>query len=384
MSETRAPDEGSLAGTEIPRRRQRMRPPVGAAPGTLVANPHALPTTLNLTLIAPGRAEFLNGVSLEVVEEKQKDYPLLWLDCVGLADIDLLEDVGELFGLHPLALEDAVNTGQRPKADFYEKSVFIVVSMIDEVASRRQEQISLFIGEHFVVTFQERPGDPFDAVRRRIKGGSPLCERKGDFLAYTLIDAIVDSFFPVIDAIGEGVDGTEDAVFNAPDINNRRVLELHKMRRDVVLMKRTLWPLRDALAGLGRTDSPLVTAETKLFLSDTLDHAVRLIETLETFRDTLTGLIEIDLALAQARTNDTIGFLTIVSAIFIPLTFLAGIWGMNFDPHASPWNMPELEAAYGYPAALLLMAAVAVGLIVYFRKKKWLRFSSGSRDAGKL
>lgn len=358
-----------------PRRRDAAgrprRSPVGAAPGTLVAHPNAEPTVLNLTLIAPGRNEFLTGVSLATLKARKDSYPLVWLDCVGLADVKLIEDVGALFGLHMLALEDAVNVGQRAKAEFFETNVFFVLSMIDEAASRRHEQVSFFFGEHFVVSFQERGGDPFDPVRRRIKGGSPLCERKGDYLAYALIDAIVDSYFPVVEDMGDRIDGIEDAVFEARE-GARRIRELHVQRRAVAGVKRSLWPLRDALAGLSRGDTPLISAETRLFLNDTHDHAVRLIEMLESYRDTLSGLIEIDLSLAQARTNDIIGFLTIISSIFIPLTFVAGIWGMNFDPDASPWNMPELRAWFGYPGALLFMALVALGLILYFRRKKWL------------
>ena len=335
-----------------------------------MSHPTAHPTVLNLTLIAPDRSEFHTACDPDAIERARGDWPLLWLDCVGLADVAAIARIGELFGLHPLALEDAVNTDQRPKTDFYHNGVFVVVSMIDDRASRRREQISLFFGERFVVTFQERPGDPFEPVRRRIKGQSPLCERNSDYLAYALIDAIVDSYFPVMEHLGEAIDGLEDAIFaetQAPDIR-----ELHMLRRGVAGVKRSLWPLRDALAALARAETTLVAAETKIYLNDTLDHVVRLIEMTEADREMLTGLIEIDLALAQGRANDVVRFLTVVSAIFIPLTFIVGVWGMNFDPNASPWNMPELQAWFGYPAALLFMAAVATGLIVYFRRKKWL------------
>lgn len=351
--------------------RRMRRSPLGAAPGTLVAHPNAEPTVLDLTLIGAGRSEFLQDVALDKVEAERDKFPLVWLDCVGLADVGTIESVGKLFGLHPLALEDAVNVGQRAKAEFFEDNAFFVLAMIDEASSHRKEQVSIFFGEDFVVTFQERAGDPFDPVRRRIKGDSPICERKADYLAYALIDAIVDSYFPIVESLGDTIDRMEDAVF-ADGPGNRRIRELHMLRRGVAGIKRFLWPLRDALAGLARTESPLVTAETKLYLNDTHDHAVRLIEMVEAYREMLSGLIEIDLSIAQARTNDVIGFLTIVSSIFIPLTFIVGIWGMNFDPAASPWNMPELEAYYGYPAALVLMAVVALGMVLYFRRKKWL------------
>jgi magnesium transporter len=363
--------EGPHLGRVLRHHRHAQRPSVGSAPGTLVARPNAEPTVLNLTLIARGRSEFLENVDLRTVEARRDETPLVWLDCVGLADTALLEAVARLFSLHPLALEDAVNVGERAKADFYEKHVFFVLAMIDEAKSYRKEQVSIFFGEHFVVTFGERAGDPFDPVRRRIKGDSPICERRADYLAYALIDAVVDSYFPIVENLGETIDTMEDAIF-ADEGSTRRILELHAMRRGVSGIKRFLWPLRDALATLARSESPLVSAETKLYLNDTHDHAIRLIEMAESYREMLGGLIEIDLSMAQARTNDIIGFLTIVSAIFIPLTFFAGIWGMNFDPDASPWNMPELRAYFGYPSALLFMALVAGGLVIYFRKKKWL------------
>jgi magnesium transporter len=352
-------------------RRKANRSPVGAAPGTLTAHPHAEPTELNLTLVGNGRSEFHENVSFDVVAKRRGEFPLVWLDCVGLGNVELIERVGKLFGLHRLALEDAVNTGQRPKADFYDAHGFVVLSMIDEIKSGRMEQISLAFGKNFVVTFQERKGDPFEPVRHRIKRNSPICERGGDYLAYTLIDAIVDSYFPVVENMGDLIDKMEDAVF-AERGGDRRIKELHMLRRGVSGVKRSLWPLRDAMAGLTRAESPLVTAETKLYFNDTLDHAIRLIEMVETYRDMLTGLIEIDISMAQARTNDVISFLTIISSIFIPLTFVAGIWGMNFDPKASPYNMPELETYYGYPLALLFMAVLGGGIFAYFKWRKWL------------
>ena len=296
----------------------------------------------------------------------------IWLDCTGLANVDLIARIGRIFNLHPLALEDVVNTGQRPKVDFFEDHAFIVVKMIDDVATHRYEQISLFLGGNFIVTFQEREGDPFDPVRKRIESSAPnrLRTRGADYLAYALIDAIVDSYFPPIEAAGDVVDGIEDEMLHKAHRHQMR--QLHELRRDANVLKGVLWPMRDALATLIRNDAPLVKAETKIFLNDTLDHSLRQIELVETQRDMLTGLIEMHLSLMQARTNDVISYLTIVSVIFMPLTFLVGVWGMNFDPAASPWNMPELKAYYGYPSALLFMVLVAAGLIAFFKWKRWL------------
>jgi magnesium transporter len=348
------------------------RPPVGASPGTLIADPAARRSELRLTLISPEKFKTIDKASIDDLNTHCDNWPVVWLDCTGLANIQLIEEIGRIFNLHPLALEDVVNTGQRPKVDFFEDHAFVVMRMIDDVKVHRYEQIAVFFGRNFVVTFQEREGDPFDPVRKRIAASLPnrLRMRGADYLAYALIDSIVDSYFPPIEAASEEVDGIEDEMLNTPHKHQMR--QLHELRRDANVLKGVLWPMRDALATLIRNDVPYVKSETKIFFNDTLDHALRLIELVENQRDMLTGLIEMHLSLSQARTNDVISYLTIVSVIFMPLTFLVGIWGMNFDPESSPWNMPELKAYYGYPASLLFMLAVAVGLIVFFKRKKWL------------
>lgn len=348
------------------------RSPVGASPGTLIADPAARRSELRLTLIARDRCREIPDASLEELTAARGEWPVVWLDCVGLANIQLIEQIGKIFGLHPLALEDVVNTGQRSKVDFFDDHAFVVVSMIDDPAINRFEQISLFVGDGFVVTFQEREGDPFDPVRKRIEASVPnrLRSKGADYLAYALVDSIVDSFFPLVETSSDLLDSIEDQMLNHP--HKHQVRLLHEQRRQAGLVQRTLWALRDALAGLLRSDAAYVRAETKVYLNDTLDHVIRLIELVDTQRDMTTGLIEMHLSLSQARTNDIISLLTIVSAVFIPLTFLVGVWGMNFDPDASPWNMPELRAYYGYPAALIFMAVVAVGLVAFFKWKKWL------------
>lgn len=353
-------------------RRKARRAPVGASPGTLIADPSAEPTVLSLTLIAPDKSKTLRNATIGDVVKNLDRWPVLWLDCTGLADIALIEEIGQTFGLHPLAMEDAVNTGQRPKVDFYDDNAFVVLSMIDDTATQRYEQISVFFGEKFVITFQERAGDPFDPVRKRIESSvsNRLRARGADYLAYALIDAIVDSYFLPIESCGEGAEKIEDEMLRAPQ--KEHMQQLQRMRRSINVLKSVLWPLRDALNALLRNDAAYIHADTKVFFNDTLDHSIRLIQMVETERDTLSGLIEMHLSLSQARTNDVISLLTIVSAIFIPLTFLVGVWGMNFSPDASPWNMPELHAYYGYPAALLFMLMVAVGMYVYFKWKKWL------------
>ena len=353
-------------------RMKKRRTPVGASPGTLIADPAASRSELRLTLISPERCKVIGRAGIADVVANREKWPLLWLDCTGLGSIDLIDQIGRIFGLHPLALEDVVNTGQRPKVDFFDDNAFVVLTMIDDMAAHRYEQVSIFFGKGFVVSFQERAGDPFDPVRKRLEGAMPnrMRSRGADYLAYALIDAIVDSYFPPVEMASEAVDGIEDQMLHAPQQGQMR--DLHELRRTAHGLKAVLWPLRDALATLIRSEAHSVSAETKVFLNDTLDHAMRLIELVETQRDTITGLMEMHLSLSQARTNDIISYLTIVSVIFMPLTFLVGVWGMNFDPDTSPWNMPELRAYYGYPLALLFMALVALGLVGFFKWKKWL------------
>jgi len=363
------------SSTTPSREKKRARPkrsPVGAPPGTLIADPMAPQPALTLTGISEESSMLFENASIDSIRHCRSEWPLVWVDCVGLGNVDLIRELGAIFGLHPLALEDTVNTSQRPKADFYDENAYVALSMIDDPTSSRYEQISVFFGENFVLTFQERRGDPFAPVRKRIEAPQPnrLRSRKADYLAYALIDAIVDSYFLPIETISEAIDKIEDDVLAKPSKQQTR--ELHRLRREVVALKRTLWPLRDALAGLIRADTSYLHRETVVYFNDTLDHAVRLIELVETDRELLTELLDMHNSLSQARVTEVVSILTIVSAIFIPLTFLVGVWGMNFDPDSSRWNMPELRWEYGYPSALLFMLAVALSLLGYFRWRKWL------------
>lgn len=369
MSEASSNHSGQ--GPKRPRRKVKTSP-VGSSPGTLIADPNALPPVLTLTLISPDDAKTIDNADLADVRKARGKWPVVWLDCAGLADVDLIQQIGRLFDLHPLALEDTVNTGTRPKADFFADHVFVVLAMIDDAATHRYEQVSLFFGRDFVVSFQERTGDPFGPVRKRIASSVPnrLRERKADYLAYALIDAVVDSYFPLVEQLSEKTDLIEDELLVRLDKHQAR--RLHLMRRGAGQLKRPLAPIRETVAALLRSDTTIIASDTRIFLNDTLDHTSTMIELVESQRDMLTGLIDMHLSLSQARTSDVISFLTIVTAIFIPLTFLAGIWGMNFDTTVSTWNMPELEWAYGYPAALLLMFVIALLLLGYFKWRRWL------------
>ncbi|MBO0904306.1 magnesium/cobalt transporter CorA [Jiella sonneratiae] len=354
------------------RRKQReatKRGPIGAPPGQLVADPRAVASRLTAIGIGGGATRRLADCSLEEALALRESCGKLWLDCTGLADVELVRRIGEAFGLHPLTLEDVVNTDQRPKCEAYQDYAFVVLRMLS--GGEESEQLSLFFGDGFVVTFQERPGDAFGPVRTRIDKGAPrLHEGGADYLAYALIDAVVDAYFPPVDGQGQRLDAVEDEIL--ADAGAVDIADLHGMRREMFVMRRYLRPTRDALGVLLRLDRPFLADETKVYFGDVQDHCDQLVDLNDTYRETASGLIELQMTLSAARTNEVINLLTIVSAIFIPLSFLAGIWGMNFNPEISAWNMPLTQSPYGYPVALAIMAAVAGGLLLFFRRKRWI------------
>ena len=342
---------------------------VGAPPGLLVADPEAVPSRLSVYGIGDGRFHKQIGVDLDEALALRSEWPVIWLDCSGLSDIALVERIGAAFDLHPLALEDVVNTDQRPKCDPYQDHAFVVARMLDPTGN--SEQLSLFFGEGFVLTFQERPGDAFDPVRKRIEKGAPrLHAGHADYLAYALIDAVIDAYFPVVDRQTGRIYELEDEIF--ADLDAVQVPEIHGLRRDMLNLRRVLRPTRDALNALLRLDRPFLREETKTYFGDVQDHCDQLIDLNDTYRDTAAGLIDLHMTLSAAATNEVINLLTIISTIFIPLGFLAGLWGMNFNPDISEWNMPLTQSPYGYPIALAVMTMIALGLLAYFKKKRWI------------
>ncbi|MBP0617159.1 magnesium/cobalt transporter CorA [Jiella mangrovi] len=356
-------------GKRRKKREKAKRSEIGAPPGQLVADPEAARTRLTATGIGGGETKRLVGCTLEDALLLRETCGKLWLDCTGLADIDLIGRIGAAFGLHPLTLEDVVNTDQRPKCEAYDAYAFVVMRMLS--GEEESEQLSLFFGEGFVVTFQERPGDAFDPVRNRIEKGAPRLHTGGaDYLAYALIDAVVDAYFPVVDHHGARLDAIEDEIFD--DVDAVQVPELHTMRRELFTMRRYLRPTRDALGVIMRLERPFLSEETKVYFADVQDHCDQLVDLNDTYRETAAGLIDLHMTLSAAKTNEVINLLTIVSTIFIPLGFLAGLWGMNFNPEISRWNMPLTQSPYGYPIALAIMAVIAGGLLLFFRKKRWI------------
>ena len=307
----------------------------------------------------------LAPVRLEQLREHCGKQRVLWLDVDGLGDVDTIRRVGELFGLHKLELEDVVNVHQRAKIDAYGEHLFVVARMIERGTQLDTEQLSLFLGRDFVLTFQERPGDGFGPVRERLRQAKGALRQAGpDYLAYALLDAAVDEYFPVLEALGERIELLEDAITLKPCPEHLR--ELHCVKRDLLTLRRAVWPLREALNQLQRDDGGLVQRETRPYLNDLYDHTVQLMDLVETYREIASGLLEVYLSSMSHRLNEVMKVLTVLATIFIPLTFLSSIWGMNFD------DMPELHWRYGYPAALALMFCVAIVLLVAFRRRGWI------------
>lgn len=295
--------------------------------------------------------------------------PISWLDVTGLHDMPLLEEIGRGFGIHPLVLEDIANTDQRAKLDLGEQHLFIVAKMLrvvaGEVMSVDAEQVSFILGPNYLITFQEKEGDVFEPVRERLRQNKGRLRRSGpDYLAYALLDLIVDNYFVVMESLADQIDSLEARVLG--EVDPAVPHEINRLKRTLLLMRKASWPLREMVTSLLREESPLVASETDPFLRDLYDHTIHVLDTIETYRDILSGLLEVHFSNINNRMGDVMKVLTIIATIFIPLTFLAGVYGMNFE------HMPELGWKWSYPIALLVMAAMGIGMLIFFRVKKWL------------
>jgi magnesium transporter len=347
----------------------------GTSPGTITADSDALRPRIRL--IAYDR-ESLTERHLEDVADVEAvlgKYAVVWVNVVGLGDAGVVEELGRIFKLHRLALEDVVNVDQRPKVEHYGDSMFIVARMPSLVERLMTEQFSLFLGQNFVLTFDERPGDCLERVRDRIRYKRGKIRDSGpDYLAYAILDATVDAYFPVIEQYGERLEELEDAAVHCQHAETPS--RLLAVRHDLIVFRRAVWPLRDTLSSLYRDETDLVKEDTRVYIRDCYDHAVQLLDVIETYREVTSGLMELYMSGISNRMNEVMKVLTMMASVFIPLTFIVGIYGMNFNTEVSPWNMPELNWYYGYPLCLLLMLLAAAFLIYYFHRKGWL-----ARDA---
>jgi magnesium transporter len=294
----------------------------------------------------------------------------VWVNVDGLGEEQVLLQLDEVFGLHRLALEDVVSAGQRPKVEAYETCLFVVARMPLATGGEETEQLSLFFGEGFLLSLQERQGDWFDAVRERIRHGRGLVRSGGsDYLAYALLDAVVDSYFPVVEHVRDEIEAVEDEVLSGPQAET--VAKIHSAKRRLLALRRVIGPHREAINALLWDSTEFVKPETSVYLRDCYDHLLRLTERVEIYREQCSDLMSTYLSMVSNRMNEVMRVLTVMASIFIPLTFLAGIYGMNFNPDASPMNMPELNWRWGYPVFWAVIIAMAAGMVLYFRRKRW-------------
>jgi magnesium transporter len=348
----------------------RRRHPPGTSPGTLTSHPDAAPPSIHVMGYGPDRLEEIEVPDPAELEALRGRWPVMWVNVDGVGHADSIAAIGERFGLHRLSLEDVMNVHQRPKVEEYAAYLFAVTRMISLGERVDTEQASLFLGDGWLVTFQERPGDCWDPVRERIRHGRGRLRTHGaDYLFYALVDAVVDEFYPVLEKFGSRIELLEESVIEAP--SRALVGVIHTARRDLLVLRQTMWPLREAMGQLHRDPIPQVTEETRVYFRDCYDHTVQVIDLLENFREMASSLMEVYLSSVNQRMNEVMKVLTIIATIFIPLTFIAGIYGMNFDPDASPWNMPELGWYWGYPAIMLVMFSIGIGLLGFFKWKGW-------------
>lgn len=360
--------------------KREHRSKLGTPPGTVTVDPNAARPAIHVFGYSPTAFAEQEVTDLSCLHEYIEKWPVTWVNVDGLGDAEVIHKLGAIFDLHGLAMEDVTGVHQRPKIEHYDNNVFIVARMIEDRGHLETEQLSMFLGAGFVLTFQETPGDCLDFIRERIRKGLGRVRGHGaDYLAYTILDAVVDVYFPHLERVGERLEALEDEVIISP--SKRSVARLHVIKREILTMRRAIWPLREAVNATIRDIMPFVTDETRVYLRDCYDHTVQIIDLLENYREVASGLMDIYLSSMSNRLNEVMKVLTIISTIFIPLTFIAGVYGMNFHTEKSPWSMPELAWYWGYPLVMLLMAAVAVWMLFYFWRLGWIFAGEKERRA---
>ena len=342
----------------------------GLEPGTLMYVGDKKDVKPRITVLDYDASGYFEKVvdSVEECVPFKETSTVTWINVDGVQDAAVIEKLGAAFGIHALVLEDIMTTTQRPKVDDLGNAVFLVLRMIECDAAgtdMRADQLSLILGPNYVLSFQETPGDCLGPVRERIRGGKGRIRTLGpDYLAYAIVDAVVDNYFFVLEKLGERIDGLEDALVDEP----RRGLlhDIHVLKREMIGLRKAVWPLREVVSGLERLETPLIQKSTDLFLRDLYDHSIQVIDTVESFREMLTSMVETYLSSASNRMNEIMKVLTIISTIFIPITFLVGLYGMNFI------HMPEIRWRWGYPMVWALIVGSVAAMFALFRKKKWL------------
>lgn len=354
----------------MPRFFKRVSKKVGLSPGTLVYTGKERVEKVGISIIDYDQSQFEEKEAKSVEEcFPFKEKPTVtWINVDGIHEPEIVEKIGKYFEVHPLVLEDIVHTDQRPKIEDFDKYIFVVLKMLlydEEKSEVKSEQISLILGPNFVISFQETKKDVFDAVRDRIRNAKGRIRKMGaDYLTYALVDAVVDHYFVILEKFGERIESLEEELVTDP--KQETLQEIHVLKREMIFLRKSVWPLREVISNLTRGESALIQDATGIFLRDVYDHTIQVIDTVETFRDMVSGMLDTYLSSVSNRMNEVMKVLTIIATIFIPLTFIAGIYGMNFE------FMPELKWRLGYFAALFVMVVILAGMVIYFRRKRWL------------
>lgn len=340
----------------------------GAPPGTVVYQGEERTEKVKISLIEYNETEFIEKEFYDLSQCLDFVNPALvkWMNVDGIHRVELIEAIGKRFNIHPLTLEDVVNTSQRPKFEDYDNYVVAIMKMIYYDSELHSEQLSVVLIEGMVISFQEADGgDAFDLIRNRIRQGKGKIRKMGaDYLAYALIDAVVDCYFNILEKIGDKIEVLEEELITEP--SKETMQQLHYMKREMIFVRKAVWPMRELVNNMERCETELIKPTTDIYLRDVNDHIIRVIDTVETYRDLLSGMMDIYLSSVSNKMNEVMKVLTIITTIFVPVTFIAGVYGMNFD------FMPELHSKWGYPLTWLVMLTVMISLMVYFRRKKWL------------
>jgi len=359
----------------------------GSLPGTIDLPSDAAPPDIVLIDYNESSATRLKINTPEECTPYLDTHSVSWVDVLGLGNEETWLKLSKVFNLHALVLEDVVNVPERPKVDDFDSQIVIIAWMVmlkENTHGFYIEQVSFVLGEDYLLTVQEEPErDCFSRVRDRIRYNKGIIrQRKADYLAYALLDAIIDGYFPVLEAYGERIEELEDEVVTNP--SRQTLQEIYKIRRELLALRRAIWPQRDALNTLIRDSSNLISPEVRIYLRDCYDHAVQVIDIVETYRELSSGLMDVYLSSISNKMNEIMKLLTVISTIFIPLTFIAGVYGMNFNPEKSPWNMPELNWYWGYPAVWVVMIAVAAALVYFFWRRGWFENFSTIHDDSEI
>jgi magnesium transporter len=342
----------------------------GLPPGTLVHIGEKKIEQAKITIIDYDETRFQEKEAKTIKEclpFKDKT-TVTWINIDGIHQADIIEELGKSFDVHPLLLEDIMHTEQRPKLDDFGDYIFIVLKILHYNEKKNEieaEQISLILGPHFVISFKESQSGVFDPIRERMRNQKSRVRKMGaDYLAYALIDTIVDNYFIILEKLGEQIEDLEEELVTNPTPETLQAI--HTLKREMIFLRKSVWPLREVVSGLERGESPLIHESTDIYLKDVYDHTIQVIDTIETFRDMISGILDIYLSSISNAMNAVMKVLTIIATIFIPLTFIVGIYGMNFK------YMPELEWRWGYFIAWAIMIVIGFVMVLYFKRKKWL------------